>query len=66
MEAKGTGRVNPLREVRRILIPHTPVNRGKSEGRRCYTPALEDSLVGPLLQTEGLGHLLREIGVVVH
>jgi putative transposase len=41
-------------------------HEGKKKGRRCYAPALDDSLLGPLLHTEGLGHLLREVGVVVH
>ena len=50
----------------RIPLPRTPLNKGKKEGRRCYTPALDDSLLGPLLQTEGLRHLRGEIGVVVH
>src|ERR687897_679752 len=36
------------------------------KGRRCYTPALDDSLLGSLLHAEGLRHLLREVGVVVH
>ena len=53
-------------EVRRIPLLRRWVNKGKKKGRRCYTPALDDSLLGPLLQTEGLGHLRGEIGVVVH
>src|SRR5215217_5606708 len=53
-------------ELPRIPIPRTPVNKGKKKGRRCYTPALEDSHLGPLLQAEGFRHLLREIGAVVH
>jgi hypothetical protein len=36
------------------------------KGRGCYPLALDDSLLGPLLQTEGLGQLLREVSVVVH
>jgi hypothetical protein len=53
--------------VLRIPLPRTPLNKGKKrEGRSCYTPALDDSLLGPLLQAEGLGHLLREVSVVVH
>jgi hypothetical protein len=26
------------RELPRILIPRTPVNKGKKKGRSCYTP----------------------------
>src|SRR5215208_2479644 len=53
-------------ELPRIPIPRTTVNKGWKMGRRCYTPALDDSLLGPLLHAEGLRHLLREVGVVVH
>ena len=42
------------------------MNKAKKEGQSCYTPALDDSLLGPLLQTESFRHLLREVGVVVH
>src|SRR5215212_6897687 len=35
------------RELRRILIPRTSVNKGNKEGRRCYSPALDNSLLGP-------------------
>jgi hypothetical protein len=53
-------------ELRRTRLPRTPVNKGMKKDRRCYTPALDDSFLGPLLHAEGLGHLLREVGVVVH
>ena len=53
-------------ELRRILLPRTPVNKGKKKGRGCYAPALDHSLLVPLLPAEGLGQLLREVGVVVN
>ena len=43
--AEGTGRVKPLREVRRILLPRTPVNRGNK--RKCRG----------FLRTPGLSHI---------
>src|SRR5215208_5120969 len=56
----------PPRTTFHTASPRTPVNKGKKKGQSCYTPALDDSLLGPLLHAEGLGHLLREVGVVVH
>src|SRR5829696_6980867 len=38
-----------IAELRGILLLRTPLHKGKKEGRRCYTPALDDSLLGPLL-----------------
>src|SRR5215208_6788547 len=34
-------------ELRRIPIPRTRMNKGNNEGRRCYSPALDNSLLGP-------------------
>src|SRR5215204_7096982 len=41
-------------QLRRILIPRTPMNKDKKKGRSCYTPALDDSLLGPPI-CQGLG-----------
>src|SRR5829696_4200960 len=38
---------DPASELLRINLPRTPLNRGKKKGRRCYSPALDDSLLGP-------------------
>src|SRR5215210_853093 len=55
-----------MKRAVRIPIPRTPVNKDKKKGRSSYAPALDDSLLGPLLHAEGLRYLLREVGVVVH
>src|SRR5215210_1717886 len=38
---------DPANELPRNPIPRTSVNKGNKEGRRCYSPALDNSLLGP-------------------
>src|SRR5215208_3060346 len=57
---------SPEGEVRRILIPRTPVNERKGKGRGCLEPRSSTTPFLALLHAEGFRYLRGEIGVVVH